>query len=292
MNYLKSLNWKRISKDIAYEIAGSFLIAIALYNFAVKAEFPMTGFSGLALIGYRLWGLPIGITTALLNVPVAILCYRLLGKGFFLRSLRCIAISTVVIDYIAPLLPVYEGERLLAALCTGIIGGLGYALIYVRNSSTGGSDFIVMAIKAIKPHLEMGRIIFISDAFIVLLGGVIFKDMDGVIYGFIINYFYGQMIDQLLLGLNSGKLTLIVTAKADEMAALIDRVADRGSTIIHAHGGYTKERRDVVMCACNAKQLYQAEKAIKALDPESFMVVLNSHEVLGEGFQVTRIAES
>ncbi|MBQ4551766.1 MAG: YitT family protein [Clostridia bacterium] len=290
MNYLKSLNWKRISKDIAYEIVGSFLIAIALYNFAVKAEFPMTGFSGLALIAYRLWGMPIGVTTALLNVPVAILCYRLLGKGFFLRSLRCIVISTVLIDYVAPLLPVYEGERLLAALCTGIIGGLGYALIYVRNSSTGGSDFIIMAIKAIKPHLEMSRIIFISDAFIVLLGGFIFKDMDGVIYGFIINYFYGQMIDQLLLGLNSGKLALIVTAKADEMAALIDRVADRGSTIIHAHGGYTKQRRDVVMCACNSKQLYQTEKAIKDLDPESFMVILNSHEVLGEGFQVTRIA--
>lgn len=289
---LKKWNWKRICKDIAYEILGSFLIAIAIYNFALNAEFPMTGFSGLALIGHRLWNLPIGITTAVLNIPVAILCYRLLGKGFFLRSLRCIVISTLITDYVAPLLPLYSGDRMLAALCCGIIGGLGYALIYIRNSSTGGSDFIVMAIKAIKPHLEMGRIIFISDAFIVLLGGFIFKDMDGVIYGFIINYFYGLMSDQLLLGLNSGKLALIVTAKADEMAALIDRVADRGSTIIHAHGGYTKERKDVVMCACNAKQLYQAERAIKQLDPESFMVVLNSHEVHGEGFSVARIAES
>ena len=289
---LKKMNWKRIGKDILYEMIGSFLIAIALYNFAVNAEFPMTGFSGLALIGYRLWNLPIGITTAILNIPVAILCYRLLGKGFFLRSVRCIAISTIMTDYIAPLLPLYTGERMLAALCTGIIGGLGYALIYIRNSSTGGSDFIVMAIKAIKPHLEMGRVIFISDAFIVLLGGIIFKDMDGIVYGFIINYFYGVMVDQLLLGLNSGKLALIVTAKADEMAELIDRVADRGSTIIHAHGGYTKDRKNVVMCACNSKQLYQAERAIKNLDPESFMVVLNSHEVLGEGFEVTRIAET
>lgn len=289
---IKQMNWRRIGKDIAYEMIGSFMIAIALYNFAVNAEFPMTGFSGLALIGYRLWGLPIGISTAVLNIPVAILCYRLLGRGFFLRSLRCIAISTIMTDYIAPLLPLYSGDRMLAALCTGVIGGLGYALIYVRNSSTGGSDFIVMAIKAIKPHLEMSRIIFISDAFIVLLGGFIFRDMDGIVYGFIINYFYGLMTDQLLLGLNSGKLALIVTAKADEMAELIDRVADRGSTVIHAHGGYTKDRKNVVMCACNAKQLYQAERAIKELDPESFMVVLNSHEVLGEGFEVTRIADT
>lgn len=287
---IKQMNWKRIAKDIGFEIFGSFLIAIAIYNFAANAEFPMTGFSGLALIGYRLWGLPIGITTAILNIPVAILCYRLLGRGFFLRSLRCIAISTVITDYVAPLLPLFEGERILAALCTGIIGGLGYALIYVRNSSTGGNDFIVMAIKALRPHLEMSRIIFVSDAFIVILGGIIFKDMDGVVYGFIINYFYGQMADQLLLGLNSGKLALIVTSKADEMAALIDRVADRGSTIIHAHGGYTKSAKNVVMCACKSKQLYQAERAIKELDPESFMVILNSHEVLGEGFKVTRIA--
>lgn len=291
MKKIKQMNWKRIGVDIIFEIIGSFLIGLALYNFAANAEFPMTGFSGLAMICYRLWGLPIGVTTALLNVPVAILCYRLLGRGFFLRSLRCIAISTVMIDYIAPLLPVFTGERMLAALCTGIIGGIGYAMIYIRNSSTGGSDFIVMAIKAIKPHLEMSRIIFISDAFIVLLGGFIFKDIDGVIYGFIINYFYGLMVDQLMYGLNSGKLALIVTSKADEMAELIDRVADRGSTVIHAHGGYTKDRKNVVMCACKSKQLYQAEKAIKHLDPDCFMIVLNSHEVLGEGFKVTRIGE-
>lgn len=291
MQHIQSLNWRRIAQDTLFEIAGSFLIAIALYNFAVKAEFPMTGFSGIALIVYRLTGFPIGVTTMLLNVPVALMCYRLLGRGFFLRSLRCIVISTVMIDYVAPLLPVYEGERLLAALCTGVIGGLGYALIYIRNSSTGGSDFIVMAIKSFKPHLEMSRIIFLSDALVVIVGGVIFRDPDGIVYGFIINYLYGVMVDKLMYGLNSGKLALIVTGKGDEMAELLDRVADRGSTVIHAHGGYTKSDKNVVMCACNAKQLYAAERAIKALDPEAFMVILNSHEVWGEGFKVTRIAD-
>lgn len=288
---MRSWNWGRILQDILFEIIGSFLIAIALYNFAVMAEFPMTGFSGIALIIYRLTGFPIGISTILLNIPVSILCYRLLGRSFFLRSLRCIVISTVMIDYVAPLLPVYAGERLLAALCTGVIGGLGYALIYIRNSSTGGSDFIVMAIKSIKPHLEMSQIIFLSDALVVIIGGLIFRDPDGIVYGFIINYLYGVMVDKMMYGLNSGKLALIVTGKADEMAALIDRVTARGTTIIHAHGGYTKSEKNVVMCACNSKQLYAAEKAIKQLDPECFMVILNSHEVLGEGFKVTRIAD-
>lgn len=69
-------------KPILMEILGSFLIAIGIYNFAVMAKFPMTGFSGIAIIFYHLFSLPIGFTTILLNIPVAILCYKLLGKGF------------------------------------------------------------------------------------------------------------------------------------------------------------------------------------------------------------------
>ena len=115
---MKKLTSKRWVTDVAVELIGSFLVAIGLYNFALFAEFPMTGFSGIAMILYRLFGLPIGITTIVLNIPVAIICYRLLGRGFFLRSVRCLIISSLMIDYIAPLLPVYSGDRLLAALCT------------------------------------------------------------------------------------------------------------------------------------------------------------------------------
>ena len=106
------------AKQIFWEIIGSILIAIGVYNFAIHAEFPMTGFSGISIILYRLWSIPIGFSTILLNIPVAILCWKLLGKGFFLRSVRCTIISSVIIDYIAPLFPMYEGSRLLAALCT------------------------------------------------------------------------------------------------------------------------------------------------------------------------------
>lgn len=81
------------------------------------------GFSGIALIVNRLWGLPIGATTVLLNIPLAFLCYKLLGRGFFLRSMRCMVISSIFIDYIGPMLPAYDGDRLLAALCTGVTMG-------------------------------------------------------------------------------------------------------------------------------------------------------------------------
>lgn len=287
----KYLN-KEVGIDIITEIVGSFLVALALYNFALMAKFPMTGFSGISMILYRLFGLPIGLTTILLNIPVAILCYKLLGKGFFFRSIRCMVISSLMIDYVAPLLPVYNGDRLLAAICTGVLGGLGYSMIYMRNSSTGGSDFIIMAVKALKPHLSLGKIAFLSDVGIILAGGIIFKDMDGVVYGMIINYIFAIAVDKVMYGMNAGKVALIVSESGTEIADMIDQYCGRGSTLLDARGGYKQERRDVVMCACSTKQMFLVEKAVKKIDPNAFIIIMESNEVLGEGFDNTRVAQS
>ena len=92
------------------ETLGGFLVAVAIDSFAVNAAFPMTGFSGIALIFNRLLGMPIGVTIVLLNIPLAFLCYKMLGKGFFLRSIRCMIISSFFIDYLCPMLPAYNGS--------------------------------------------------------------------------------------------------------------------------------------------------------------------------------------
>ena len=278
-------------RDTAVELVGSVLTGIAIYNFAVSAAFPMTGFSGLALILYRLFSLPIGVMTIVLNIPVAILCYRLLGRQFFFKSLRCMVLSSLFIDYVAPLLPLYTGGRLLAAICTGVIGGLGYAMIYITNSSTGGSDFIVMAVKAVRPYVQLGKIIFITDAVIIGLGGLIFKDFDGVIYGLIIDYIYAIVTDKLMYGMNAGKLALVVTDYGKAAADKIDELCGRGTTIIEARGGYRGDHRDVVMCACSTKEMLTVERAVRLIDPNAFTVILESNEVLGEGFKSFRVAQ-
>lgn len=277
---------KKVWADILWECFGSFLIAIALYNFALNAKFPMTGFSGIAMIFYRLYEAPIGITTIILNIPVAILCYRLIGRGFLLRSLRCMVISSLMIDYIAPLLPLYDGNRMLAAIVTGTLGGIGYAVIYMRSSSTGGSDFLIMAAKAIRPHMKLGTIAFLSDIGIILVGGIIFKDMDGIIYGMIINFLFAVVVDKVMCGLNSGKVALIVTKRGEEVCDLIDECCGRGSTILDGRGGYKKDEKQVVMVACNAKQMYQVEKTVKKLDEEVFIIVMDANEIHGKGFRV------
>ena len=275
--------------QLLWELVGSIFIAIGIYNFAVQAEFPMTGFSGISIILYQLFNIPIGLSTILLNIPVAIICYKLLGKKFFISSIRCMIISSVIIDYIAPLFPVYEGSRLLAALCTGIFGGIGYALIYCRNSSTGGSDFIIMAVKALRPHLSIGNIAFCSDIGIILIGGILFKDVDGIIYGMIVNYIFAIVTDKIMYGMNSGKMTLIVTEHGEKICQVIDDVSQRGSTILHGQGGYQGDKKQVVMCACSNKEMFTVQQAVKEVDPLSFMIILESNEVHGEGFKMVQI---
>ena len=288
MNTLHSKIWyaKKWSIDILIDILGGIFIALGTYNFAAAAEFPMVGVNGIALIFYQLWGLPIGRTAILLNIPIAVFCFKVLGRRFFLRSVRTILITSFLMDYAAPLFPVYEGDRMLAAICTGILSGLGFALIYMRDSSTGGADFIILSLKALHPHLTIGKISFAMDAVIVLLGVMIVsKDIDSLIYGIIISFLLSTMVDKVMYGISAGKLTLIVTEHSREVAEKIDQATGRGATFLKAQGSYSGEDKDVVMCACNNKQMYGIRSVVKEIDPDAFIIIMESNEVLGEGFK-------
>ena len=282
----KSFYAKKWSIDILMDILGGILIALGTYNFAALAQFPMAGLNGIALIFYHLWGLPIGRTALLLNIPIALICFPILGRQYFLRSVRTIIITSVIMDYLAPLFPVYTGDRMLAAICAGVLSGLGYALIYMRETSTGVADFIMLSIKALKPHFSLGKITFIMDGLIVLLGTVmVSRDIDSLIYGMIITFLLSVVVDKVMYGIDAGKMTLIVTDQAQEVADMIDQVTGRGCTFLKGEGSYSKEEKAVVMCACNNKQMYSIRSSIKKIDPKAFIIIVESNEVVGEGFK-------
>ena len=283
---MKSINWKEIGMDILIDIVAGMVIAIGIYNFALYANFPVAGFSGMAIILYHLLGIPVGAGTIILNVPVAIFCYKFLGRTFFLKSVKSMVISSFLMDYVSPLLPVYEGDRLLAALCMGVLTGVGYALIFMRGSSTGGQDFISVAIRKVKPHMTLGVITFVLDMMTILLGSVIvFKDVDGFIYGLIVTYLMATVMDRIMYGIDEGKMTLIVTDKGKEVSGKIDEYLDRGSTIIKGTGSYTGQEKDIVMCDSNNKEMYTIKRLARQVDPKSFTIIMESNEVVGEGFK-------
>ncbi len=271
--------------NLLLEAVGCFISALGIYSFAVAAGVPVTGVTGICAILYRLFGLPIGIATIVLNIPIVLFSYKKLGRAFFLRSLFCMVMFAVYTDTILTHLPVYQGDRLLATICGGVIGGIGDALIYMQNASTGGLDFVTMAIKVKHPHLPFGNLTFAAALAVIVLNGVVFHDVDSVIYGLLFNYLVAAVINKVMFGFASSMLALIVTDNGKAACEEIDRVADRGSTILHGQGGYNGDPKDVVLCACSNKQLYEIEQAMKQLDPRCFIIMLQSNEVHGEGFR-------
>ena len=271
--------------NLLLEVLGCFISAAGIYSFAVAAEVPVTGIAGICAILYRLFGLPMGLSNVIINVPIIFFSYKLLGRSFLLRSLRCMILFALFTDYLLPVMPVYTGNRLLATICGGVVSGIGDALIYMQNSSTGGIDFITMAIKAKRPHLPFGNLTFGAALAVILLNGAVFHDVDSIIYGLMFNFIVAAVINKMMFGFSSSMLALIVTDDGKAACDEIDRVADRGSTILQGRGGYGGQPKDVVLCACSNKQLYEIEHAMQVLDPGCFIIMLQSNEVQGEGFR-------
>ena len=264
---------KEWSIDILVDIIAGIFMGIGTYCFAAAFKFPMVGFTGLALILYQLFGLPVGIGTIVLNIPFAIISYREIGRKFLLKSIKSIIITSIMIDIVAKFVPAYQGEYILAAICTGVISATGYALIFMRDSSTGGADFIMVLIHHFFPHFSLGKIALVIDSCIIVLGvALVSKNVNSLIYGLIIAYLVAKLI-------------MIICDKPKDMAKEIASLIDRGSTYLKAVGSYTDEERDVVMCACRVKEVHTVRQAAKKLDPRSFVIIIDSNEVAGEGFR-------
>lgn len=278
---------KELLVDILMDALSGLCIGIALYNFAADAKFPLTGLTGIAMIFYQYWGWKIGIATIIMNIPLIIWAYKVLGKKFLLKSFKTMAIGTVMMDFVAPLVPkVAIGNIFLNAVVVGVFTGLGYALVYMRNSSTGGADFIMMIIKAKHPHMSLGRIFFIVDTVIIVIDTIAYAhSFEALCYGFVISYIGSLVVDKVMISADAGMMCMIVTNKAEAIADAIDKAVERGTTIFTAKGGYKGDERQVLMCACSDKQMYQVNRVAKKIDVDAFIVIMESKAVYGEGFK-------
>ena len=277
---------KEFAIDVLIDMVGGFLIAVGIYNFATASEFPVTGVSGIAQVLYLYFGLPIGTMITCMNIPIILICGRVLGLKFMLKSGKTLLISNFFLDVVAPLLPIYRGDTMLSCICMGLFSGLGYGLLYMRNTSTGGTDFITMSIRALKPHLSLGRIIAMVDCSVLLVCGFLMGgNADKIIYGLISTYIISVVVDKVMYGMDAGKVTLIVTEHGQEIADKIYELTHRGATILKGSGSYSKNEKEVVMCASSYKQMHMVQKAVKEVDQDAFLVTMEANQVKGEGFK-------
>lgn len=275
---------KNILLDLLCDIAGSILYSVSIYTFARSANFAPGGVSGLALIINYLCGLPIGITSLLLNIPLVLISYKIVGKQFLRKTARTMLLCTFFLDVIFPHTPSYTGSPFMAALYAGIFLGAGLGLFYMRGTSSGGADFLTMTIKHLRPHLSMGIVTMATDLIVISLGWPVYKHVDAVLYGLITTFATSIVMDKIMYGISAGSLAIIITDKGMTIADAIGEITGRGSTAIRATGTYTKQDRDVLLCACSKVQAHTILNAVHEIDPNAFVMMTETREVYGEGF--------
>ena len=232
-----------------------------------------------------LTGLPVGTVNLAFNIPLLLLAWRFLGRVFTLKTLRSVFIQSVMIDLASLWLPAYTGDRIMAALFGGIASGVGLALVFMRGSTTGGTDIVSRLIQLRYRHLSMGKLLFLVDVVVLLLSVVVFRNIEAGLYGMLSVYTAGKVLDNVLYGLDTGKVLLVISERNGEIAQGIMEAMNRGVTFLHGAGAWSGEKKQVLLCAVRAQQCYQVEEIIRGVDPDAFMIVMEANEIAGEGFR-------
>jgi len=275
--------WQKY-KWIPMTIFGSAIFAAGFAFFLQPNDLSPGGISGLALLLVELTGFgSVGVLSILMNLPLFILGGLKIGRQFFVGSLIGMVLSSVLIDGFTALhLPAVE--PVIAIVYGGVICGLGLGVVFVNGTSTGGSDILVRLLKLKYRNVPIGQISLTFDAMVVLLTGLVFRDMNKALYTGITVYLCGKMVDAVVYSFDYSKVAMIISKEYETIAREIGTKLDRGATFLQGEGSYTGEATKVVLVAIKKQQLAQLKELVMELDPSAFVIVQEAHQVLGDGF--------
>lgn len=265
-------------------IAGSAVFALGFALFLEPNQMNAGGISGLAQIAVELTGMgTVGGLSILINLPLFILGGLKIGKRFFAGSMLGMVLSSLLIDAFA-VIRIPTPEPLIAVLYGGVICGLGLGLVFVNGTSTGGSDILVRLLKLRYRNVPIGQISIAFDAVVVILTGLVFRDVSKALYTGVTVYLSGKVVDAVVYNFDYSKVALIISDHHEEIARQIGLKLDRGATFLHAEGSYSHAPKKVVLAAVKKQQLAELKELVVHIDPNAFIIVQEAHQVLGDGF--------
>jgi len=244
------------------------------------------GVTGVAqIINFLAPVLPIGVTVIVLNIPMFILGWRLIGGRLLVTSLYAMFVSSVFIDVLTPLYDWPAMDPLLACIFGGLMMGLSLGMIFLQGATTGGTDLLARLLKLKLAWLPMGKLLMGIDLAVIVAVALAFRTLDAALYGLVALYISTIVMDGVLYGLDTAKVAYIISDRNKEISAAIVKDLDRGVTVLHGQGAYTGAEKNVLMCAFKQREIAAIKATIKDIDPAAFVIVCNAHEVLGEGFR-------
>lgn len=270
------------AKRIVVVIIGAVLNAVSLNFFLISANVYASGFSGAAQLISSVFNDFIGISIGtgifllLLNIPVFILGWFKLGKGFTIYSIISVVTMTVLLEFM-PIIAL-SNDIILNAVFGGVFAGIGVGISLKVGASTGGMDIVAMILSRLNDK-PIGNYFMTLNAVIIILAGILYKP-ENALYTLVALYVTTRIID--VIHTRHVKLTaMIVTEKADSLQQAIHDKLVRGITIMPVRGAYSKKEKNMLYLVLTRYELYDLEKIISEVDPEAFTNVVETSSILG-----------
>ena len=279
--------WASAFVDILFFLAGSLLYAASVNIFTAPNNIAPGGFTGIATMLNYLFGLPIGSTILVMNLPFFFIGAWQLGKGFLAKVIAGTVLSSVVIDITAPFMPAYQGDMMLCCIFGGILSGAGLALIFLRGGATGGTDLIAKLLSRFIRFISLAHLILAADMLVVRATIPVYRSIESPLYAIVFVFVTTKVIDMVMYGSDSGtgKMMFIISKNNQEIKEHILKDLDRGVTELKSRGGYSGVEGEVLLCAVRRGEMHRTLDIVKKSDPKAFVIVGDAHEITGEGFK-------
>ena len=247
------------------------------------------GFGGITGVGQIInaflpWA-PIGAVVILLNAPLFLLGWRLLGGHLLFSSLYAMFVSSLAIDVLHFVHVFQPMDPMLATIYGGVLMGGSLGIVFLQGATTGGTDLIARLLKLKLAWLPMGRLLMAIDLVVILAVAVAFGNVYSALYGVVALYLSSKVMDMVLYGLDTSKVAYIISEDSKTIAYRLTRDLDRGVTILQGRGAWSGQEKEVLMCAFKQRQIVAMKRMVKEIDPNAFLIVCDAHDVMGEGFR-------
>jgi uncharacterized membrane-anchored protein YitT (DUF2179 family) len=271
-------------KKIATVLAGNTIYALAVSLFILPGGLITGGTTGLALVAYSQFNIPVAAFVAVFNIFMFIAGVMVLGRAFAFTTL----ISTFYYPFI---LGVFErvlggsgitDDRMLGTVFAGILIGVGIGMVIRAGASTGGMDIPPLILNK-KKHLSVSLTMSAFDC-VILLSQMIFSNKEQILYGILLVLIYTVVLDKVLLIGRNQMQVKIISEKYEEINQNIQEKMDRGTTLLGSEGGYMRQASFTVLTVISVRQLSKLNELVMSIDPQAFMIINKVNEVQGRGF--------
>ena len=268
--------------NITQILIGSFILAASFNLFLAPSGIASGGVSGLSILIERVFGLKPAITQWLFNIPLFLLALWLLGERFAANALLGSFIFPLFVLLTESFNPPTDNP-LLAALYGGIGVGVGLAVVFRGGGSTGGLDFLAQIMNRYA-NLKYNYSVAILDGFVIIAAAFVISP-ENSLYALISLFVTSKVIDFIQNGMQLSKVAFIISEHTAELEKAILHDLDRGLTKLDGKGGYTGEAKNVLMVVVRQSEVTKLKQTVAKLDRKAFVIISDTTEVLGEGFQ-------